>query len=110
MPEGSRDKHVDHIEPKSRGGSDHADNLIIACQKCNLMKSNLYTDEFVYKLLEKLRVTIDVSVRNKNKVVTSIRRHGESDKQTIRLVSHQSDFDGEVGMLSKMIGNVIKYL
>ena len=29
--------HVDHIDP---GGSDHPDNLCLACPNCNLIKSN----------------------------------------------------------------------
>lgn len=33
--------HVDHIEAVSTGGSDKADNLVTACQDCNLGKSNV---------------------------------------------------------------------
>jgi len=32
--------HVDHILPRSRGGSDCADNLQALCHKCNIGKSN----------------------------------------------------------------------
>lgn len=32
--------HIDHIIPKSKGGSDKKDNLITACEECNLSKSN----------------------------------------------------------------------
>lgn len=32
---------VDHIVPQSRGGTDHADNLVTACRDCNGGKSNL---------------------------------------------------------------------
>ena len=32
--------HLDHIFPKSRGGSSQAKNLVTACQLCNLMKFN----------------------------------------------------------------------
>jgi hypothetical protein len=32
--------HVDHFIPKSRGGSDNPENLVCACEKCNLAKSN----------------------------------------------------------------------
>ncbi len=30
--------HVDHVLPKSRGGSDRLDNLVLACPSCNSAK------------------------------------------------------------------------
>jgi 5-methylcytosine-specific restriction endonuclease McrA len=30
--------HVDHVLPISRGGPTHPDNLVAACQRCNLQK------------------------------------------------------------------------
>lgn len=32
--------HVDHIWPVSLGGTDDLDNLVLACRRCNLEKSN----------------------------------------------------------------------
>ena len=32
--------HVDHVIPRCRGGSDEMDNLVTACQACNLTKYN----------------------------------------------------------------------
>ena len=37
---------VEHIIPKSRGGSDRVTNLTIACPKCNQCKSNQTAEEF----------------------------------------------------------------
>lgn len=34
---------VDHIQPKSKGGSDDNDNLCCACRDCNSLKSNHQT-------------------------------------------------------------------
>jgi 5-methylcytosine-specific restriction endonuclease McrA len=38
---------IDHISPKSRGGSNRVSNLTLACQSCNLAKGNLLLEEFV---------------------------------------------------------------
>jgi len=37
---------VEHIIPKSRGGSNRVDNLTISCRKCNLKKGNKTAEEF----------------------------------------------------------------
>lgn len=31
---------LDHVLPKSQGGMNHVDNLVLACASCNLSKSN----------------------------------------------------------------------
>lgn len=36
---------VDHIFPKSKGGTDNPDNLITACRSCNVGKSNMLLDD-----------------------------------------------------------------
>ena len=36
----TEDLHWEHIIPKSKGGSDTIDNMVQACQKCNLSKSD----------------------------------------------------------------------
>jgi 5-methylcytosine-specific restriction endonuclease McrA len=41
---------IDHILPKSRGGSNHKRNKVAACAECNSRKGNLLLDEF-YQLL-----------------------------------------------------------
>jgi CRISPR/Cas system Type II protein with McrA/HNH and RuvC-like nuclease domain len=37
---------LDHVHPKSKGGSDTWENLVTACLKCNNEKSNLTLEEY----------------------------------------------------------------
>ena len=37
---------LDHVVPKSRGGSDDRENLVIACERCNSSKGNKPQEEF----------------------------------------------------------------
>ena len=39
---------VEHIIPKSRGGTDRVSNLTLACKKCNLKKGDQTAEEFGY--------------------------------------------------------------
>lgn len=32
--------HVDHIVPRSKGGTDMDDNLVASCRRCNLARGN----------------------------------------------------------------------
>ena len=44
---------VEHIIPKSRGGSDRVSNLTIACHRCNQKKGNKTAAEFGYPRIQK---------------------------------------------------------
>jgi len=43
---------IDHVFPKSRGGTHEKSNLVNACKKCNLLKRDLSLREFLEKILD----------------------------------------------------------
>lgn len=43
----NEDCTVDHVIPKSHGGSNHVDNLAIACKACNDKKGSLLLTQFI---------------------------------------------------------------
>lgn len=49
----SKDIHIDHIVPKSRGGTHELHNLQVVCKTCNSLKSDMTMDE-MYAGLEKI--------------------------------------------------------
>jgi 5-methylcytosine-specific restriction endonuclease McrA len=46
---------IEHIVPKSRGGSDRVSNLTLACHSCNQGKGNLSVEEFLKNKPETLK-------------------------------------------------------
>ncbi len=46
---------IDHIKPKSKGGSDRISNLTLACERCNLAKGNKPVEDFLKKDSARLR-------------------------------------------------------
>lgn len=41
--------NLDHVHPLSKGGLNKASNIIPSCRTCNLMKSNLGIDKFIFQ-------------------------------------------------------------
>ena len=43
---GNKAEEIEHLTPKSKGGTDSVHNLVIACRKCNELKGKLSLKEF----------------------------------------------------------------
>ena len=54
---------LDHIIPKSRGGTDRVINLTTACLKCNQQKDNQLPEEFLAESPDKLRELLTANPR-----------------------------------------------
>lgn len=48
---------VEHMFPKSRGGSNHIDNLTLSCHDCNQKKGTLTAEEFIRQTLPAKKAT-----------------------------------------------------
>jgi len=62
---------VEHIVPKSIGGSNRVSNLAIACRKCNQAKGNRNIEEFLSKkpdLLKKIKTQVKTPLKDASAV------------------------------------------
>lgn len=48
--------NIDHQTPKSKGGDNRMENLVVACRHCNSQKKNKTVEEYRSYLQEKSRV------------------------------------------------------
>lgn len=60
--------HADHIQPRSKGGEDVAGNLVTACVRCNLSKSNA-----IMEPLNMQRILSEVARRNESRDISQTR-------------------------------------
>lgn len=52
----TRSLTIDHVIPKSKGGGDTWDNMVVACSSCNTKKSDRYLEQTGMKLARKPQV------------------------------------------------------
>lgn len=65
---------IEHIHPKSRGGSNRVSNLTLSCRTCNEEKNNLLLDEWVAKLSEKLTKRNLLIIENIKKLIPRLKK------------------------------------
>lgn len=77
---------VEHIVPRSRGGSDRVSNLTIACNKCNQKKGNKTAEEFGYpKIQEKANKPLKATAFMNNvrwKLINQLKEQGDTVSHT----------------------------
>ncbi len=66
-----RSSTIDHIHPKSLGGSDAMCNLVVCCKKCNTMKTNLSLYEM--HLIRSGKCSINQLLTRRNRRINSER-------------------------------------
>lgn len=74
---------IEHIIPKSKGGTNRTDNLTLACQPCNQKKGNLSLDEFLVKkpeILKKVKSQLKTSFKDAAAVNATRYRVGDELK------------------------------
>lgn len=62
--------HLDHVVPRSRGGPDDPRNLVTACEKCNLAKSDKLPSEWLERVPP---LVAEIELRVCARVVAGIR-------------------------------------
>lgn len=65
---------IEHIHPKSRGGSNRVSNLTIACRECNKEKNNYLLDEWIDILNKKKSNRNQLVVKNINKLLPQLKK------------------------------------
>ena len=57
---GARSKlTIDHVIPRSKGGTDSWENLVVACSSCNTKKGSMFLEQTGMKLARKPRAPIN---------------------------------------------------
>ncbi|MEN8216641.1 MAG: RNA-guided endonuclease IscB [Pseudomonadota bacterium] len=75
---------IEHIQPKSQGGSNRVSNLTIACRKCNQKKSNKSIEDFLKRkptALKRIKAQTQKSLKDTAAVNTTRYAIGNALKQ-----------------------------
>lgn len=81
--------HVDHVVPVAAGGHSQPENLVTACDDCNLGKSSVPLD--------------DIKLRTVNR--ESLKRQRDHAEQIAAFLQHEKAIQGERQKVSDMLAN-----
>jgi 5-methylcytosine-specific restriction endonuclease McrA len=56
--------NIDHVHPRSKGGSDRVSNLVLACISCNQAKGNLPVEEFAPAVAAQIKARAKAPLRD----------------------------------------------
>lgn len=54
-----RHMHLDHLNPRDKGGKDAAKNLVVACHRCNSVRHDMNLKEWARYAGEHLKIKVD---------------------------------------------------
>ena len=63
----------EHVQPKSKGGSNSVTNLVIACRTCNKEKNNLVPKDWLIKLKQSCAKLNQMRAKNLTTIISGIR-------------------------------------
>ena len=94
---------VDHIKPKTKGGTDETSNLQWLCPSCNKLKGNKRTNEEVRELLDVKVVTLRISkINHKMDLKEDIIRVAFEKTCDNVLMDYQGSIDELLHLLKRM--------
>lgn len=70
------DCHIDHVHPRSKGGSNARSNLVPACRDCNLSKHSLSVEEYRVRVKKKLNELLPPEFRSDDAIVFAFEEEG----------------------------------
>lgn len=74
---------VEHMLPKSRGGSDRIDNLTLSCHDCNQKKDTLTAEEFIQQTLPAKKATVKLKQLPNEKRLFKYMAHMNTTRWTL---------------------------
>ena len=86
---------VNHIEPRSKGGSDHINNFQLVCQKCNSAKGNKSYEEAIATQWKKDGAMWEKrSTRRSRRFINCLEER--CDRKQYKLNPHKKVFGGDI--------------
>lgn len=63
----TKNRQLDHIIPVASGGTNDADNLVVACKRCNRQKGKMLYHDYITKRLKQIELELNSLTKALNK-------------------------------------------